>query len=144
MSVKEDIKAYIEGLPEEKSKEIQTLHKRALKALPKCKLWYSDGKNEKGKLVTNPSIGYGSYIIKYANGTEREFFQVGIGSNATGVSVHILGIKDKTALIKNFAKKIGKAKVTGYCVNFKSINDIDVDVLMEAIKFGVKSSGNKK
>jgi hypothetical protein len=141
MTVKEEIKKYIASQPEQKSEELEILHKRTLKTLPKCKLWFSDGKNEQGKLVTNPSIGYGSYSIKYANGTSREFFQIGIGANASGISVHILGIKDKTALIKTFGKKLGKASVTGYCVRFKSINDIDLDVLEEAIKFGVKSSG---
>jgi hypothetical protein len=141
MNVKDEIKKYIASQPEQKSEELQTLHKRTLKALPKCKLWFSDGKNEQGKLVTNPSIGYGCYIIKYANGTSREFFQIGIGANKGGFSVHILGLKDKTALSKNFGKKIGKAGVTGYCVSFRSIDDIDVDVLMDAVKYGVKESG---
>ncbi|MFM9840833.1 MAG: Fic family protein [Cyclobacteriaceae bacterium] len=96
MSVQRQIKEYIANLPEPKRSEMQALHKHILQVLPKCKLRFLDGKDGKGKIVSNPNIGYGSYTIKYADGTTREFYQIGLSANTTGISVYIMGIKDKT------------------------------------------------
>jgi hypothetical protein len=138
MTVKEEIKKYIAGQPEAKRSDMQALHKLALKALPKCKLWFNDGRNEKGKVVSNPNIGYDSYTINYANGSSREFYRIGLSANTSGISVYILGIKDKAFLAKTYGKKIGKASVTGYCIKFKSLKDINTDVLTEAMRYGAK------
>ena len=137
MKVPEQIKAYITSQPEPKRGEMQELHQHILQALPKCKLWFLDGKDDKGKVVSNPNIGYGSYSIKYADGTTREFYQIGLSANTTGISVYVMGIKDKTYLTKTFGKKLGKASVTGYCIKFKTIKDIHMDTLEQAIRYGV-------
>ena len=140
MNVQEQIKAYIASQPEAKRDDMQALHQRILHALPKCKLWFDDGKNSENKTVSNPNIGYGSFTIKYANGTTKEFFQIGLSANTTGISVYVLGIKDKTYLSQTFGKKLGKASVTGYCIKFKALKDINTDVLVKAIQHGAEHS----
>jgi hypothetical protein len=137
MNIKEQITAYITSHAEPKSSEMQELHRIILQAMPKCKLWFLDGKDDKGKIVSNPNIGYGSYTIKYADGTTREFYQIGLSANTTGISVYIMGIEDKTYLIQTYGKKLGKASVTGYCIRFKTIKDINIDILQAAIQDGV-------
>jgi hypothetical protein len=92
--------------------------------------------NSENKPVANPTIGYGSHTIKYANGKTTEWFQIGLSANTTGISVYILGIKDKTYLAQTYGKKIGKASVTGYCIKFKTLKDINMDVLQAAIRYG--------
>jgi hypothetical protein len=134
MSVEEQIKQHIAGQPEPKRSEMQQLHLLTLQALPKCKLWFSDGKDSNDRTISNPTIGYGSHTIRYANGTTREFFQIGMGANKTGISVYILGIKDRTYLARTYGKKLGKASVTGYCIRFKSVKDINIDTLEAAIR----------
>lgn len=136
MTVKEQIKKYIAGQPEPKLAEIQELHRRILRAKPASKLWFFDGKNSENKTVANPTIGYGSYTIKYADGSTKEYFRIGLLANSTGISVHILGIKEKTFLAKKFGKDLGKASMSGYCIKFKTIKDINVDVLEAAILHG--------
>ncbi|ANI88228.1 hypothetical protein A9P82_02250 [Arachidicoccus ginsenosidimutans] len=137
MNTQEQIKQYIASLPEPKRSEMQALHERILQILPNSKLWFLDGKDAQGKIVTNPNIGYGSYAIKYADGTSKDFYQIGISANTTGISVYIMGIKDKAYLAKTYKEKLGKASVTGYCIKFKTLNDINLDVLAAAIKDGV-------
>jgi hypothetical protein len=140
MNVQEQIKMYIASQPEPKRSDMQELHRRIIRVLPGSKLWFVDGKNSEGKTVSNPNIGYGLYSIKYANGETREFYQIGISANTTGISVYILGIKDKTYLAKTYGKKLGKASVTGYCIKFKTLKDIDMDILETAIRYGVETS----
>lgn len=138
MDVQEQIKKYIAGQPEPKRSDMQELHLLILQTLPGCKLWFEDGKNTEGKTVSNPNIGYGLYTIKYANGKTKEFFQIGMSANTTGISVYILGIKDKAYLAQTFGEKIGKASVTGYCIKFKTLKDINVDILQTAIRYGAE------
>src|SRR6478752_5066089 len=114
MNVQEEIKKYITSQPEPKRSDMQELHGIILQAMPKCKLWFLDGKDDKGKTVSNPNIGYGSYTIKYADGTTREFYQIGLSANTTGISVYIMGIKDRKYLAQTYGKKLGKASVSGY------------------------------
>ncbi len=141
MSIQKQIKEYITSQPESKRSDMQELHQHILQVLPKSKLWFLDGKDDKGKTVSNPNIGYGSYTIKYADGKTREFYQIGLSANKTGISVYILGIKDKTYLAQAYGKKLGKASVTGYCIRFKTIKDINTDILQAAIRDGVEITG---
>jgi len=133
MSVEKQIKEYIASQPDAKQADMQELHKRILKTLPGSKLWFLDGKDEKGKVVSNPNIGYGTQTMKYANGTSREFYKVGLSANTTGISVYIMGIDDKKYLADTYGKRLGKASVTGYCIKFKALKDVDMEVLMEAV-----------
>lgn len=140
MDVQEQINENITSQPEAKRNDMQTLHMRILQALPGCKLWFDDGKNDENKTVSNPTIGYGSYTIKYADGKTREFFQIGLSANKTGISIYILGIKDKTYLAQTYGKEIGKASVTGYCIRFNHLKDINPDVLEAAIRYGAEAT----
>jgi len=108
--------------------------------MPACKLWFLDGKNSEGKIVSNPNIGYGFYTIQYADGTSRKFYQIGLSANNTGISVYVMGIKDKTYLANTYGKKLGKASVTGYCIKFKTLKEINIDVLEAAIRYGVEAT----
>ena len=103
-------------------------------------MWFLDGKDDKGKIVTNPNIGYGLQTISYANGKTKEFYQIGISANTTGISVYIMGIADKTYLPYTYQKAIGKASVTGYCIKFKTLKDIDIKTLETAIQDGVRQT----
>jgi hypothetical protein len=134
MSVKKQIANYIAGLPEAKRADIKELHRTILAVQPKCKLWFLDGKNADGKVVSNPNIGYGTYTMKYADGLTREFYRVGLSSNKTGISVYVMGIEEKKYLSETYGKTLGKASVTGYCIRFKSLKDINIDVLKDVVQ----------
>lgn len=140
MNIQAQIKEYIVTQAEPKRADVESLHKRILQVMPKCKLWFLDGKDDKGKVVSNPNIGYGIQTIKYADGKTKEFYQIGISANTTGISVYIMGIQDKKYLPETYGKTIGKASVTGYCIKFKTLKDINIDILEAAIRDGVKQT----
>ncbi|HEV3218734.1 MAG TPA: DUF1801 domain-containing protein [Candidatus Acidoferrales bacterium] len=143
MSVQDEIKKYIASQAEPKRSDLRELHRLTLQASPECKLWFSDGKDSKNHTVSNPTIGYGLYTTKYADGKSRESFQIGVSGNKTGISVYILGLKDKKYLAKTYGKKLGKASVTGYCIRFKALKDINVDTLEAAIRHGLAAQNEK-
>jgi hypothetical protein len=143
MNVEGQIQAYITSQPEPKRSELEALHRLMLQVSPACKLWFEDGKDSAGKTVSNPNIGYGFYTIQYANGKTRDFFQIGISGNTTGISVYILGLEDKTYLAQTYGKRLGKASVTGYCIKFKTLQDIHLDILEAAIRDGLAQTASK-
>jgi len=140
MDIQEQIKKYITSQPGPKRSDMEALHRIIQEVMPACKVWFLDGKNSENKLVSNPNIGYGLHTIKYADGKTREFYQIGLSANKTGISVYILGIKDKKYLAETYGKKIGKASVSGYCIKFRTLKDINIDVLKAAIQHGVGTS----
>lgn len=137
MTIQQQIQDYIALHAEPKRSELKELHAAILALMPACKLWFLDGRDEQGKVVSNPNIGYGLRTITYADRKHREFYQIGLSANTAGISVYIMGIEDKNYLAQAFGKELGKANVTGYCIKFKSLKDIKVDVLKSAIQFGI-------
>lgn len=141
MNVLQQIKNFIQSQPEKTRADMEALDQLILRINPSAKPWFFDGYDENGKRVSNPNIGYGSYLIQYADGTNREFFQVGFSPNTAGLSLYIMGLKDKKYLIDNYGEKLGKAKVTGYCIKFKALKDLDLNVLEEAIRYSFEHGG---
>ena len=133
MSVNEQIDRYIADQSPAKGDELRDLHRRILEISPDAKLWFLDGRNGSGKVVSNPNIGYGSQTISYAAGDSREFYKIGLSANTSGISVYVMGLEDKTYLSETYGPRLGKAKVTGYCIKFKSVKDVDLGVLEEIV-----------
>ena len=134
MTIEKQIEEYITSHKEPKRSDFENLHRIVLELMPECKLWFLDGKNDENKIVSNPNIGYGIHIIKYADGKTRDFYKIGLSANTTGISVYMMGIEDKKYLANTFGEKIGKASVTSYCIKFKKLDDINLEVLKEAIQ----------
>lgn len=138
MNIEKEIGAYCDTQAEPKRSELLSLHRLIMSMRPLPRLWFHDGKNAEGKVVSNPTMGYGTAVLRYANGSTAETFRIGVSGNTTGISVYILGLKDKEILKKNFGKDIGKASITGYCIKFKTVDHIRLDVLEKAIRFGLE------
>jgi hypothetical protein len=133
MSVHQQIDRYIGDQSPAKSQELRDLHRRILEISPDAKLWFLDGRNDDGKVVSNPNIGYGSETLSYASGDSREFYKIGLSANTSGLSLYVMGLKDKKYLSETYGSRLGKAKVTGYCINFRSVKDVDLAVLEEVV-----------
>jgi hypothetical protein len=140
MSVIAHINAYIASQKDEKRNDLQQLHQLICELMPNEKLWFEDGKDANGKVISNPNIGYGTSLIHYANGSSREFYKIGISANTTGISLYIMGLHNKTYLVDHIAARIGKAKVTSYCIKFKNLSQINVEVLSEAIRYSLNEA----
>ena len=103
--------------------ELGKVRARVLSEFPDCRLWFDDGLNKGLRLVANPSICYGVLTTKYTNGA--------------GISVYVLGLRDKIDLVRTYGDVIGKASVTGYCIKFRRLSGISTDVLHAAIRHGM-------
>lgn len=136
MNIEKQIQDYIASQPTAKQVDMHALHKLIVQLKPKCKLWFLNGKDENGKVVSNPNIGYGTQTMSYKDGSSREFYQIGLSANTAGISIYIMGINDKKYLAETYGKALGKASVTGYCIKFRTLKEVNIDVLSSAIQFG--------
>lgn len=139
MDVRAQIDRYIDDQPPAKREEMRDLHRRILAISPDAELWFLDGRNEDGKVVSNPNIGYGSQTLSYASGESRAFYKIGLSANTSGLSVYVMGVKDRTHLSRTYGARLGKAKVTGYCISFRSVKDVDLGVLEEVVADALRS-----
>ena len=140
MTVHDQIGNYIAAQPEPKRSELQDLHGIILEMMPGCRLWFLDGKDESGRTVSNPNIGYGTQTTQYADGRIKEFYQIGISANTTGISVYLMGLKDKKYLAEKYGAKIGQASVTGYCIKFRKLKNVNIGVLVDALQHGIEQT----
>ncbi|MFN8278733.1 MAG: DUF1801 domain-containing protein [Saprospiraceae bacterium] len=133
MEVTTQIEQFIDSHIEPARSELRTLQALILKIMPGSRAWFFDGRDDKGKAVTNPNVGYGLHVIQYKGGQTRDFYKVGFSKNTGGISVYIFGL-EKSYLSQHFGKTIGKANVTSYCIKFKSLEHIHLHVLEAAIR----------
>lgn len=140
MTVQDQIDAYIAVQPEPKRSDLRELHGTVLKLMPGCRLWFLDGTDESGRTVSNPNIGYGTQTTKYADGRTKEFYQIGISANTTGISVYLMGLEDRRYLAAKYGKKIGRASVTGYCIKFRKLENVDREVLVDAMRYAIEQT----
>ena len=140
MNVRTQIDDYIAAQPERKRGDMQALHGIILGLIPGGRLRFLDGRDESGRTVANPNIGYGSQTMKYADGSTREFYQIGLCATTTGISVYIMGLANKKYLAETYGKALGKASVTGYCIKFRTLGNINIDILEAAMRDGIEQT----
>ena len=142
MDVQAQILAYIAAQSEQKRNDLQTIHEILVEMIPNGKLWFISGKDDSGRTVSNPSIGYGTQTMTYADGKTRDFYQIGTSANSAGISVYVMGLKDKKYLAEHYRERIGKASVTGYCIKFKTLAAIELGTLVDAMRDGLEQTAS--
>jgi len=79
-------------------------------------------------------LAYGHRRLKYADGREVDWFRVGVASNASYISLYVSGAS-------RHKKALPKANITGGCVRFKRMSDLDHAALAKMIREGAKAAG---
>lgn len=79
-------------------------------------------------------IGYGVLGHQNRSGKDVEWFIVGIGEQKNYISMYVNAVRDGAYLLRDYQKRLGKAKVGVASIGFESLADIDVDALMELVE----------
>ncbi|WP_170562957.1 DUF1801 domain-containing protein [Ruegeria atlantica] len=87
-------------------------------------------------VMWGPSIvGYGRYHYRYKSGREGEFLATGFSPRKTALSIYIMpGYAD----FGDILSRLGKHKLGKSCLYVNKLADIDMDVLSELIRAGLK------
>jgi hypothetical protein len=126
---------FLAALPANRRVTVTTVHKAIRKAAPKLKPEVMSG------MGPSPIIGYGKYRYRSASGREGDWFLIGLVPGKDNYSLHIcVGEKDRYLVERN-AAKLGKVKTGRSCINFKKLEDLNLDVAMGLVKQAVKTGG---
>lgn len=119
---------YIDLITEPRKSDIQFLDELIKKILPHLerKMWGS-------------IVGYGSYHYKYKSGREGDWFIVGLASQKNYISLYVCAVKNGKYVAETYKDKLPKASIGKSCIRFKSLKDIDLDILKKVIKEGVEA-----
>jgi Domain of unknown function (DU1801) len=78
-------------------------------------------------------IGYGDYTYRTSDRRQAAWFIVGLAAQRNHMSVYVNATADDGYLAERYAKELGKVKVGRSSITFKSIKDVDLDVLRKLV-----------
>jgi hypothetical protein len=96
---------------------------------------FKDATGARPRMWGDTMIGFGEYDYKRSNGDYGSYFATGFAIRKSGPTIYIMpGYNDYSDLLQN----IGPYKLGKSCLYLKSLENIDLTVLSQLIKAGVK------
>ena len=115
---------FLVALPDDRRATMTAVHKAIRKTVPKLKPFVTAG-------MGVPLIGYGKYRYRSASGREGDWFTIGLAAGKGYYSLHICAASAEGYSVERNAQKLGKVKTGRSCINFKRLEDLNLDVAME-------------
>ena len=78
-------------------------------------------------------IGYG--VMDYTNrsGEDVEWFMVGLAEQKNHISLYVNAVEDGQYMLRQYEGKLGKAKLGSASIAFSTLEDIELDNLLELV-----------
>ena len=93
-----------------------------------------------GKISAKNQIGFGSYHYKYDSGREGDCMRTGFSPRKSHLVVYIMpGYSDFSEILA----RLGKHKLGKSCLYINKLSDVDLNVLEELIRAGLKDMEEK-
>ncbi|MDJ0961415.1 MAG: DUF1801 domain-containing protein [Acidimicrobiia bacterium] len=122
-----DIAEFLDGLPDGVRDDMRTLHDVIADVMDGMPAWLYTGKFWGG--TDQDIIGYGQMDYSRPDGTEVQWFVVGLAAQKNHLSIYVNVVEDRQYLSEKYGKALGKVKVGKASVGFKGVADIDLDEL---------------
>lgn len=78
-------------------------------------------------------IGYGDYTYQRSDGQKGNWFIIGLALQKNYISIYVNAADGKQYLTETYKDKLGKVKMGKSSISFKTIDDINLDKLLELI-----------
>jgi hypothetical protein len=134
MTKTSSVAEFLASLSDDRRATMTTMHKAIRKAVPKLAPYVTGG-------MGTPIIGYGKYRYRSASGREGEWFTIGLAVGKAYYSLHICVAAAGGYFVEKNAKKLGKVKTGRSCINFKRLEDLNLEEAMKLVKQGAKYGG---
>jgi hypothetical protein len=79
-------------------------------------------------------IGYGSILQRQRSGAEVEWFVVGLAAQKAHLSLYVSAVEDGQYLVKRWADRLGRVKVSSANVTFRRLADVELPMLLEMVE----------
>ena len=114
---------YLAALDEPRKSELKILHaliRKSAAGLKPC--------------IRSGMLGYGPYHYVYASGREGDSARIGLASQKNYISLYVSCTPDGKYLAESYARKLPRASIGKSCIRFRSLRDVDLDVIEELIR----------
>ena len=74
-------------------------------------------------------IGYAPHMYRRPNGTEVDWFVVGLAVQKNYLSMYISAVEGREYLSEKYGPDLGKVKVGKSSISFHSVDDLDLDAV---------------
>jgi hypothetical protein len=120
---------YIAQLDEPRREQIGRLHDLIRTTVPELEPYMESG-----------MIGYGRYHFRYPTGREGDWCLLGVASHKRYISFYVVA-ENATGgyLAEAYRDRLPKADIGKSCVRFRSLDDLDQEVLRELVREAGKS-----
>ena len=99
-----------------------------------------DVTGEEAKMWGSSIVGFGSYHYVYQSGREGDWMLTGFSPRKQNLAIYIMaGFSDYGPLLE----KLGKHKTGKSCLYVNKLADVDINVLRELVRRGVRSMRKK-
>ena len=99
-----------------------------------------DVTGEEAKMWGSSIVGFGSYHYVYQSGREGDWMLTGFSPRKQNLAIYIMaGFSDYGPLLE----KLGKHKTGKSCLYVNKLADVDINVLRELVRRGVRSMSKK-
>ncbi len=122
---------YIASLAPDRQQDVEQLDALLSRVLAKQPKTMWEGKLWGG--TDQKIIGYGEYSYQRRDGNTVEWFTVGLTAQKNYLSIYVNATDSDGYITRQWANKLGRVKVGASSISFKSIDDIDLDVLSDMI-----------
>lgn len=78
-------------------------------------------------------IGYGEFRYTNSSGKTVEWFMVGLAAQKNYISLYVNAVDEDGYALARYKDRLGKAKVGSASISFKTVEDIELDVLLELV-----------
>jgi hypothetical protein len=118
-----EVRAYIDSLPEPRRSQIAHLHEVIAGAVPELDVRLFD---YSGKL-----IGYGPYPYKPKSGPGGEWFMLCLGNRKNYISLYSMGVRDGKYLVELYHDRLPRTKTGKSCINITKPELLDDAVIAD-------------
>jgi hypothetical protein len=125
------VDTFLEGLEGERSDDIRTLDTAIRRRMPDAGRFLYEGTFWGGS--DQQIVGYGVIDYRNRSGDDVEWFMVGLALQKNHISVYVNAVEDGQYLLRRYEGKLGKAKLGSASIAFSSIDDVDLENLMELV-----------
>lgn len=122
---------FIGSLPPDVRDDVELLDAAITEAMPGQEKTLLEGKFWGGS--DQRIIGYGDYSYERSDGKTVEWFIVGLARQKNYLSVYVNAVDGDGYLAEKYADQLGKAKVGKATISFNSVEDINLDVLIDLV-----------
>lgn len=128
-----NIDGYLAAIEEPRKSEIIKLHELIQQTVPELKPNW-----------TFNMIGYGMFHYKYASGREGDWPMISLASQKNYISLYINAADDQGYIAERYQDRLPKANIGKSCIRFKSLADVDLNVIKEVLLAGADISTDQQ